>query len=111
MKSVEQVIKPYKRKAVITLGDYYFASEDGLHLIRECESNNLAIIGVEGFLLENSDLTPRLDLIADYSNEINDRSKDWQTRRSTCNKAAATFIKKYQADRLVFSLVIKSPET
>lgn len=44
-----------------------FGVSDGLELIEYCERNNIAILGIEGFEVDNDKRIPNMDYIVDFS--------------------------------------------
>ena len=75
--------------------------------MRDCQRRDLAIIGIEGFMLQNEEIIPQLDAIADFSSVA---STDWKTYQATCNKAAKYFLKEMNNDErtMLFNFVVQS---
>lgn len=44
-----------------------FGVSDSLELIRYCEENNIAVLGIEGFRINHDKRTPDIDYIVDFS--------------------------------------------
>jgi hypothetical protein len=91
--------------------EMYLSPSAGLEIVDECQKNDLAVIGIETFVLKGDLMQPRLDLIADYSST---RITDWHEYRAICNASATLFLKDLfskellLSDPLVVSFVISS---
>jgi hypothetical protein len=89
-------------------GEIYIPKREVSDFIDLCESNQLAVIGVEGLIYEDGKFIPQLDLIADYSSS---RIADWTTYMETCNSAARAFIESAKSrENLYFTFVVLSPQ-
>lgn len=44
-----------------------FGLSDSLGLIKYCEANNIAVLGIEGFRINHTKRTPDMDYIVDFS--------------------------------------------
>jgi hypothetical protein len=62
---------------------------DAIECLHLCESNDLAVIGVDTFLAEEGRMVPQLHLVADFSSMSHD---DWQAFREFCNTETERFI-------------------
>ncbi len=89
-------------------GEIYIPKRKASDFIDLCENNQLAVIGMEGFIYEDSKFIPQLDLIADYSSS---EFGDWISYMETCNSAARAFIESAKSkDNLFFTFVVLSPQ-
>lgn len=84
----------------------YLPPSVGLEIVDECQKNDFAVISIETFVLEDTSIQPKLDLIADYSST---KAAHWNEYRDVCNNAAKLFLMNLlSSDRLVVSFVIES---
>ena len=87
----------------------YLSAEVAAEYVRDCESENVAILGIEGFLLRGDDLQARTDLICDFSPR--DSSLGWEEYRAQVNRAALTFLSGVSgSEGLVFEFEVLVPE-
>ena len=107
---------PVSRKAIRRSRSLYFRLDDAKQLVKECEENDLAVIGIEGLTLDEKGITPHLDLIADHTALAVDwGGYSWDRFRSKCNASALNFLEMAEktADKtnLVFDFALmQSPE-
>jgi hypothetical protein len=105
----EEVIERYRGRGVCRGAELYFDGTVGEEIVRTCEEQDLAVIGVEGFELVGKEIRPRLDLIADYST---DPRSPWTEFRSGCNRAALDFLRRAGSDiRVIFCFVLQQEES
>lgn len=71
MLSLEDIKKRYSIFNVRASAELYLSTIDALRLVQECDENNLAIVGMEGFTLRNGFLYPNSDMIADFTSVKN----------------------------------------
>lgn len=94
------------RAAHVAGNEMYFEPEVAIQFLAACEENNLAVIGIEGFIFDDPALMPQVDLIADYSAS---GEKSWRSFRDSCNRDAAHFLQQLpQRQNLVLSLTVLS---
>jgi hypothetical protein len=88
--------------------EIYLKIPEALNFIKDCQINELAIIGVEGFLLRDGQLHPQIDIIVDYSS-LNVSS--WQEYVVTCNQSTQGVLSEFR-DRqdLVINFVLLAEE-
>jgi hypothetical protein len=88
-KEEEDIWCQFSSRGLTRGGEVYLDIGVMQKMVAEVERSNLLIVGIEGFLLSEESLQPRLDLIADFS----DASADsWEEMRRICNKAARDWI-------------------
>jgi hypothetical protein len=79
-----------------------FNFTDSERLLELCESLGIGVLGVEGFTLNNGDLTPEMDYIADFSSLLNCIDFEAESIRS-----ARKFLKMAaETPRLLFEYVL-----
>jgi len=85
----------------------YVPREAAFDFIRACGQNNLAVLGIEGLVLKDDSIHPRLDMIADYSPRQED--KEWERYRDMVNAAAEAFLNDMPViEGLVFDFTLYS---
>jgi hypothetical protein len=103
--SEESLIKEFNKRGKIVSGELVFNAQTALDFVDACESNDLAVIGVEGFILESGGLRPQPNMIADYSSA---EKSTWKQFRDLCNRSAKQFLRTISSKPgLVFSIVVK----
>jgi hypothetical protein len=106
MLSESDILQRYSERGFVQSSEVYFPLSIGLEIVDECQKNNLAVISIETFVLEDSLIQPRLDLIADYSST---KATHWHEYRDICNEAAKLFLMNLlSSDKLVVNFVIES---
>jgi hypothetical protein len=107
-----EVFDRFAADGVITeYGELYLPKSRALDLIAVCQENDLAIIGIEGFIYDAGKFVPQSDLIADYSTSRASRERDWIEYRDSCNTAAKHFVQSANSrENLYFTFVISSCE-
>ena len=71
-------------------GELFVHVKQTLEFVDICQNENLVIIGIEGFKLDNYVTKPQLDIIADFSPNL--PPKDWLMFKNQTNQAAKTFL-------------------
>ena len=102
------------RRAIRRGQSLYFRIEDARDLVRECERNDLAVVGAEGFSIGENGILPHLDMIADCLAWANDwYGFDWGGFRNDCNRFMLDFLEEGSGKRidgtLVFNFVVMEP--
>ena len=82
--------------ACAVTGEAYLTPEDAVDCVRLCEEHNVAVIGVEGFTVDEGSTVPLSTEIADLAVR---EDPDWSTYRGGANRDAEAFIR--QLPRLV----------
>jgi hypothetical protein len=87
-------------------GELYLTLPTALDFVADCNRNQLAIIGIEGFTYQNGLLRARLDLIADLSAI---ETSNFREYKEACNRSAQDFIfPLYKNKGIVLSFVVLS---
>ena len=90
MLSEDELCKQFASRGTVSAGEIYLPSEAAIELVKACDSNNLAVIGVEGFHKRGRELEPVLDLILDLSTA---GGSSWSEFRRSANGEAERFLK------------------
>lgn len=99
-KSAEQQLEArFSDRSVLRGRERYFDLATAPTYVEACEQSDLAIIGIEGFEIENETLTPRMDLIADFSKLAT--LTTWPQLREQATWAAKEFLSQIR-ERQVF---------
>ena len=69
----------------------YFPASLGPAIVSACEQNDLAVIGIEGFLFEDGFTCPQMELIRDFG--MMAPISSWEEHRRTCNHLARAFVR------------------
>ncbi len=91
-------------------GELYLELPIALDFLATCEENNLAVIGVEGFIYheEKGSIEAKMDYIADYSDV---KTPNWEQYRNLCNHLSKDFLGHLPSKAgLVVNLVVLSEE-
>jgi hypothetical protein len=86
--------------------EIFFRSDAVLKFIDWCDENDISIIGIEGFEVKEHSITPRLDMIADFSESLG-RNDDWNLLREKLNQSARNFFVDSDIHGLVFNFVVR----
>ena len=106
MLSESDILQRYSERGFVQSSEIYLSSSVGLKMVDECQKNDLAIISIETFVLKDTLIQPRLDLVADYSST---QASHWHEYRDICNEAAKRFLTELlSSNQLVVSFVIQS---
>ncbi|MCZ8049795.1 MAG: hypothetical protein GPI90_20905 [Microcystis aeruginosa K13-05] len=103
----QQLFDLYSSYGFTQGGELYLPISHSLKFLQDCQQNELAIIGIEGFIYEEGEISPQLDLIADFSSIS---ASDWQNYQNICNSAAKNFLLgvNIKDKSMVFNFVILS---
>ena len=93
--SDQQVAQKYLSRSVVDGPELYLRIPDAVEFIHYCQSKDLAVLGIEGFLFDCGTLTPRMDLIADYSTTR--ESSSWKEYRDSVNNEALSFVRNMES--------------
>ncbi len=95
-------------KAKESHGELYFPEEIVMDLIAWCDRHNIAILGIEGFEWSQGRITPKLDLIADYSSLFN-TGKDWVEIKNRSVNLSKSFVElnKLKENNLFFNFTFR----
>jgi len=87
-------------------GELFLDTPTALDFVAACQEKDLAVLGLEGFILDSGKLRPQLDMVADYSSA---EKSTWEMFRDYCNRSAQKFLRSISPrSGLVFSIVIKA---
>jgi hypothetical protein len=103
----QKLFELHKEHGIVQGGELYLPIDRSFDFLNDCQGRDLAIIGIETFMLQNKNIVSLLDAIADFSS-VN--SHDWKTYQATCNQAAECFLKEMNNDErtLLFNFVVES---
>ena len=105
-KKIKEVTSEYSSRGLMLGGELYLRLGDALNFIKECEDNNLAVIGLEGVVVERNDLIPQIDKIYDASSPY---SNNWDEYRVNVNNGAIKLLENLSAtENLYFTFVVVS---
>lgn len=106
MLSETDIFEQYSAQGFVRGGELYLSLPQALNLIADCYQNNLAVIGIEGFICEKGMLEPQLNAIADFSTNNAD---NWDSYRDICDRGSRDFLHQlHSLKELVFTFVILS---
>jgi hypothetical protein len=80
-------------------GERYFDLATAPTYVEACDESDLAIIGIEGFEIQNETVTPKMDLIADFSTLVT--ATTWLRLREQATRAAKEFLSQIR-DRQIY---------
>jgi hypothetical protein len=110
MRIQKQAARP-KRSARRVASDDFFDLPKAMRFIDKCERDDLAILGIEGFVREPDGVRPQLDLIADFSPKGVVGEETWEEYRPQVNQTARKFLKFAQSTpNVVFEFVTWSKD-
>ncbi len=89
MSGRDHAIGEMTRRGMTRGGEVYLTPEAAAACVRICEDDDVAVIGLEGYLIDEASTVPLLDQIADFSGL---RAVDWLTFRTEVNREALEFI-------------------
>lgn len=105
-KNIKEITSEYSFKGLMLGGELYLRLGDALNFVKECEANNLAVIGIEGALMERNNLIPQIDKIYDASSS---NSNSWEKYRGSVNNGALKFLENLSVtEGLYFTSVVIS---
>ncbi len=102
----ETVFKQFRQQGFESAGNLYLPPSVALTLVDAADRADLAVLGLEGFVLESGGLRPRLDLIADYSSA---EGSTWADYRRACNSSARTFLRALPDTQGILIAVVLQP--
>lgn len=76
-------------------GELFLSARGGLKFVEFCDSQDWAILGIEGGTFDGTVFTPDLTLIRDYSAE---RVLKWDHYRNDCNAKARAFLEAFSGE-------------
>jgi hypothetical protein len=90
MSPIAHAISEIRHRGRSRGGEIYLTPEAAIDCVRVCEENDVAVVGVEGFILDEASTAPLLDEIADFSELA---AVEWASFRQEVNREAVEFIK------------------
>jgi hypothetical protein len=111
MLSEDEIINQFRKHGMTRgAGSLYLKVPIAFDFLATCQENNLAIIGVEGFLYteKTNKIMPVMDYIADYSDV---EAANWEEYRNSCNRLCKDFLGRLPSrDDFVVNFVLFSRE-
>ncbi|MBC6424004.1 MAG: hypothetical protein GDA38_22785 [Hormoscilla sp. SP12CHS1] len=95
MRSEADIWGKYCQQGIVRGGQLYLSLPQALKFVADCQLNNLAIIGIEGFLYDRGKIKPILEAIRDFSRAP---KANCDSYREICDRAANDFL--HQLDRV-----------
>lgn len=89
MSTLDHALAEMRRRGIERGGEIYLTPESGIACIAVCQEDDLAVVGVEGFVIDEGSTVPLIDQIADFSQL---RAIDWSSFRNESNREAIEFI-------------------
>lgn len=106
MLSETEIFERYRQHEIVQGGELYFSLPKAFDFLVECQENDIAVIGIEGFLCNQGMIKPQLDMIADYSSAS---ASGWQEYREMCNQYSQDFLENLTfRNGLIVSFVVLS---
>ena len=90
------IVEKFKLSGFFRGNELYVKIPFAAKFIEESDKEQLAIIGIEGFRLNESRLEPQLDMIADFSGYI---KGNYRLCIQLCNQAARGFLDSYLSNK------------
>jgi hypothetical protein len=111
MMKEEELYAPFIARAKGKLGgDVFLNADDAQQFVAACKNAGFAVLGIEGVRIELGQITPYLDVIADYSPR---RTMEWDVYRERCNRLALDFLREAVREKgadLYFCFVVLGNE-
>lgn len=91
MLSTAKIISRFRKHGIFRGNELYLKVPIARDFLATCQENNLAILGVEGFIYheEIDAIESKLDYIADFS-EV--EAPNWEVYRNLCNQLCKDFL-------------------
>lgn len=106
-----ELLAHFGSRVVTQSGEAFLRLDDALQLVAGCRSLQLAVIGIEGFVMSPPAVYPDLDRIADFSDS---GAGTWRAYADACNDAAEQFLREIAPKRrdtdFVVSLTVLSEQ-
>jgi len=110
MLAENEIIHRFREHGMFQGHELYLKVPIALNFLTTCQENNLAIIGVEGFLSNDEEgwIQPIMDYIEDYSDV---EALNWEAYRNSCHQRARDFLCNLPSrPDLVINFVVVSQE-
>ncbi|MBE9111625.1 hypothetical protein IQ273_19650 [Nodosilinea sp. LEGE 07298] len=102
------IFEQYRQYGIVSGEELYMPSQYAIGFVEDCSLRDIAVIGIEGFLIADQRIMPLLDEIADFSSIV---SPDWQAFTNQCNAAAKKFLEISSRDQTrFFSFVLANQD-
>jgi len=109
MLSKDELLKEYQSQGIVSSSSLYLDLQTSFDFVNACSQNNLAVVGLEGFVYQDGKLLPQLDLIADCSLDV--ELLDWSEYREQCNAHALNILQALPVrEGLVINFVVVSKQ-
>jgi hypothetical protein len=95
----EQVLDGFRRRGIVRGGELLLTPGDALEVVSRCVASDLAVIGIEGMIVDDDYTTPQQDLIADCSSES---AVTWSEYRDDANACSRAFLARLPARASLF---------
>jgi hypothetical protein len=105
-RSESQLFETFADRAVRFGSEFYFSKAPAIEFIEACDENDFAVIGIEGFRINETMIQPDMGLIADYSEHL--RDGNWPEMRRLNNAAARRFLEDVDSDVFLNFVIIDS---
>lgn len=97
--------------AVRKYGDAYFSISDFNLIVSECNKNNCALAGLEGFFVKNDNIVPDFNAIFDVTGRSSWRNEQWNKIVEETNLEVINFVENTcPKDDYLISMVIISKD-
>ena len=93
--SMNKVEKLFSNRAILRGGIYLYSKPDAIKFIKECEKENIMLLGIDAFFLTATTTQPSMDNSVDYS---------MQPIEKTIYDLAIEFLEK-RDDQLCFEII------
>jgi hypothetical protein len=102
------IFEQYRQYEIVSGEELYIPSQYAISFVENCSLRNIAVIGIEGFLIADQRIMPLLDEIAGFSSIV---SPNWQASANQCNAAAKKFLEIFSRDqKRFFSFVLANQD-
>ncbi len=108
MLSEQELFASYSNRSILGGNEVYFELNIAMEFISDCQENNFAILGIEGFIPDGKYIIPQSDMITDYSPTS---AGTWEEYRNSCFISAKNLIQSFPVTvGLLLNFVIFSEE-
>lgn len=89
-----EVYSLFADRMVVRGAEHYLQPSDAVELVDVCDENDLAVVGIEAFYVEEGGIAPISGLIADFSRGD---ARHWVEYRQACNAESSGFLRRIPA--------------
>jgi hypothetical protein len=100
----DQVLERWRHKALTHGAELLFNLETAREVVADCTRSRVPVIGIEAFDWSGSDVRPRMDQIADFSDRVVGGCD--QRCVEGCNADALAFLAQLPRESLIVSFVL-----